>query len=654
MLRLLHTSPHVRAAAGYGLLALVFTWPLPVHLGTHLLGGPQGDTGVYVWNLWVFSHEVLEDGHLPFFTSAIFSLDPLANLSLHNYTVFADLLAVPLLPLVGTVAAFNLLYLLMVTLNGYVMFLLARETGAGNREAWLAGVLFAFAPCLVARSSAHFSLVMAAPIVAFMLVVRRMERRPQVAKAAIAGAIVAWAAFCDPYYGVYCLALAGWHVAWRNVTVRFAPRMGARSRAERVLNLAIALVLVLVAWIALTGGGSARVFGRVVAVKTLYTPMLVLTVLALVRLGLDLRPRIGLRKVVERWRPYRLAAYGALSCALLMSPFLYALGARIAEGRYVAPKVFWRTSTPGVDLLAFVLPNPNHPLFRVLSEDWLGRQAGGFAGNVASLPLAAVLLIAGAVRWAGFRPPRYWTALGLLAAALAAGPFFHVAGLQTCIPTPWAILRYVPLIGDARAPARFMAIVMIAVSVLFALALKAVGDRFPAHRTRVIGLVAAVLLFEVLPAPRPLYSAEVPGIYHQIASDPREVRVLELPFGVRDGLSSVGDFSAASQYYQTFHHKRLIGGYLSRVSQQRVAEIRRRPILRALIDLSEGREVSAEARRSLRLVAPSFVRASRLGYVVVDRSRASPSLAAFAIETLDLEKIGVSGGRELYRPRPAW
>ena len=191
---------------------------------------------------------------------------------------------------------------------------------------------------------------------------------------------------------------------------------------------------------------------------------------------------------------------------------------------------------------------------------------------------------------------------------------------------------------------------MMAVAVVFALAVKALGERFPAYRRWMLAVVSLVLLFELLPAPRTLYSAEVPAFYRQIAADPRHVRVLELPFGVRSGLSSVGNFTAASQFYQTFHHKHLVGGYLSRVSPHRVAAARRRPILNALIELSEGRELSDDRRVALKSVAASFVHAARLGYVVVDRSRASPALIAFAIETLGLEKIATSGDRDLYRP----
>ena len=647
-------SSHTRALAAYGVLAVLFSWPLPLHVTTHLFGATTGDTGSYLWNLWVFSHELVQDHQFPFYTSTIFSLDRQADLSLHNYTVFADVLAIPLLPLVGVVCAYNLVTLAMVVLNGYVMFLLARHLGAGDRESWLAGVLFAFAPCLVARSTEHLSLVMAAPVVVFLLVLHRMDRDITPRAAAAGGAVIAWATFCDPYYGVYCCALAGWHVAFRNLRMRFAADRAATSRAMTVLAGLIVMVGALIAWIITTGGWSGRPLGVRVDIRTLFTPVLALTLLVLVALVVRFRPRIGLQAASNTRQLLHLAPYSALSGGLIMSPLLYALGTRIAGGRYVASHAGWRSSMPGVDVLSFFLPNPNHQLFRGLSEAWLTRLSGGFAENVASVTFVALLVVLAAVCWARFRPPKYWAALALVSASLAVGPFLQIAGVFTYVPTPWTLLRYAPVLGGARAPARFMVVVMIAVAVLFAFALKAIRERLPARaRGWLFAAVTFVLLFELLPAPRLLYAAHVPRFYHRIAADRRDVRILELPFGVRDGLSSAGDFNASSLFYQTVHHKRLIGGALSRVSHRRVREIRSRPILSALIDLSEGRELAPGTEQSLRERGPEFVRRARLAYVVVDRTRASRRLIDFAIATLQLEKIATSATRDLYRPRGA-
>src|SRR5919106_4099532 len=102
----LRGRPFWAALVGYLFVAVLFAWPLPLHIGTRVPGTVGGDTGVYIWNLWVFRHEILQ-GHFPFFTVQILSVTPPVPLTLHNYTTFANIVAFPLLPLIGTVATFN-------------------------------------------------------------------------------------------------------------------------------------------------------------------------------------------------------------------------------------------------------------------------------------------------------------------------------------------------------------------------------------------------------------------------------------------------------------------------------------------------------------------------------------------------------------------
>src|SRR5687768_638738 len=89
------------ALLGYVCVAVVFAWPLPGALGKVLFESPGGDTGVYIWNLWVFRHEIVEHGRFPFFTLEILALNAGAPLTLHNYTSLANIIAFPLLPLLG-------------------------------------------------------------------------------------------------------------------------------------------------------------------------------------------------------------------------------------------------------------------------------------------------------------------------------------------------------------------------------------------------------------------------------------------------------------------------------------------------------------------------------------------------------------------------
>jgi hypothetical protein len=166
----------------------------------------------------------------------------------------------------------------------------------------------------------------------------------------------------------------------------------------------------------------------------------------------------------------------------------------------------------------------------------------------------------------------------------------------------------------------------------------------------VLAAIGLALVFELTPFPRPLYSARVPEVFRTIANDPRDVRVLNLPFGFRDGEWSQGNFSAATQFFQTVHQKRLIGGYLSRISPREMERQRQSVTVQRLIRLSEGQRLSSQDLEEVKRLAPGFVDRTRLGYVVIDVGRTPPALRDFAIEAYGLVKLGESGGHELYTP----
>ncbi len=635
------------ALLGYALAAVVFLWPLPRDITGSLTGSVSGDTGVYVWNNWVFRHEIVVHGHLPLFTSKILALTPPIDLSLHNYTIFQDVLAFPLIPLVGVVAAFNLVQLAMITLTGFATYLLARRVTGRDAEAWLAGLLFACSPTMIAKSTAHFSLLAAAPLAIFLLLVLRVEETGRLRDAALAGLVVAWAALCDAYYGIYCVLLFCVFAGARLVRMERHPSPMALARVLDVLMLCFAG---LVFGILASGGRRVQLLGFTVSMRSAYTPMLLLTLTALARLALVARPRLS----TQGFEPKRIVGMllaGGLVCATMLSPVLYALGHRMAEGGRLQEEIFWRSSPAGVDLAAWVLPNPNHPLAGSTWRQWLTRERlDAFPEQVASLTFVAIAVI-GIVLWKRREPlPRRWLAMTVSFGLLALGPFIRVAGLETYIPGPWALLRYVPIVGGARMPTRFVVPAMLAFAVLFAVCLSrlAIGPR----RRIVLAAVAAALVFELWPAPRPLHTAAVPAIYGQIREDPRNIRVLELPFGIRDGVMSEGDFSASSQFYQTYHEKALIGGYLSRIPVTEVAKYRRFPLLSALLDLSERLPLDPGTERAAREDAQPLVERTRMGYVVIDTRRASPALREFAVRAFGLVRIAEEDGRELYRTEP--
>jgi hypothetical protein len=642
--------PHARAFLIFCSLAIVFAWPLPLHLSTHLTAPVSGDAGVYVWNQWVFRHELVEHRSLPYFTGKIFSLAPRANLSLHNYTTFANLVALPLMGPLGVVTTFNVVYLLMIVLSAYAMFLLARYLTGSDAESILAGALFAWSPVLVTRGMGHYSLVAAAPLPIFVLLLLRAEHRWRVRDGVLLGFVMAWAATTDVYYAVFCVLIAvlagGAHV----VRVRRS-QLPASPALTHTIEILIVALMGLVVALALGRGWRTTFLGSQISIRGLYTPMLMLTVLTIVRVGLWCRlswPRIERERL---WPVLRLGVVSAGVAAVVLSPVLYALGMRLADAEPLRWRPFWRSGPPGIDLAALLLPNPNHPLAPQGLRDWLTPRADLYLERVASIPFIAVAAVLLAWR-SGWRPPRAWVVLTIVFGALACGPFFHVAGFNTYVPGPWALLRYVPVVGLARTPSRFSVVLMLGVAVLFALAMRHLTLRYAVPRRWILAAVGSLLLFELLPAPRPLHAATVPSIYKRIVEDPRDdIRVLELPFGIRDGTWAIGNFTARSQFYQTVHEKPIVGGYLSRVSRKRVKETRRHRVLDVLIRLSANPGLTVSSAERLTRGGRHFVRRANLGYVVIDRDRASDALVQFAKRAFGLELLERDGPFELYQPR---
>ena len=627
----------------YVALACGLTWPLPRHLSTHLLGDTSGDIGVYVWNLWIFRHELVEHGRLPLSTDHLFSYTGGLDFSLPNYTPLAGLLGVPLMDWLGIVGTFNVILISAMVLSACGVFLLARRLGLGPVYAWSAGALFIASPVLTARGAEHFSLITAAPLPLFIWALLRAIDTRRIRDAMLVGVFVAAATYSDAYYGIYCAMAGVVFVCWKFIHVVRHPRP-ARPAVLRVLHLCIAAIALVIAWRVFTGSTAIVVAGIRIGLQTLYQPMFALTVLMLIRVWLAWRPAFTIHNPDGMLRP--LLGRGLIAVGLslvLLTPLLAGLGYRYFDDRLPEAEIHWRSSSPGVDLAAYIVPNPMHPWFGDSTRSWFGA-GDGFPEFVASFSLLALAVIA--VGAAMRVLPRVWVAFTAIFILLSAGPFVHIAGINTFVPGPWALLRYVPVIGMARAPSRFTVLAVLGLSVLFAAALSALFRRAADSNVRTtyagaFGVALALALgFELLPAPRTLYSAQVPDVYKLIAATTDEAgRVLELPTGMRDGTSSMGRFNPASQYFQTAHHRPLVGGYVSRVSRWRKRESRRSPILNAIFELSEGRAPSDEGIAAARKSRNDFLRRTCVRFVVVNRRQASADLRAFAQSTLRLTLV---------------
>ncbi|HEX5501386.1 MAG TPA: hypothetical protein VFW96_02110 [Thermomicrobiales bacterium] len=244
----------------------------------------------------------------------------------------------------------------------------------------------------------------------------------------------------------------------------------------------------------------------------------------------------------------RLAAAGALAAAFL-SPVLVPALREARDGGVAATPREWIASA-SLDLADAFRPNALHPLNGGVRPEFAA--ALGFA----ALALALLGL------WAARRRAALWAAVGVVAFALALGPYLLVDGRRVGgAVLPYNLLYALPLGSIARAPVRFEALTLLAGAVLAAwgvawLAARAAAwrpARAGALRALVAALALALVLAEWLPVPRPLQAATADAAYAALAAGPPG-GVYELPY----------DAIAHEMYWQTLHGRPIVGGYISR------------------------------------------------------------------------------------------
>ncbi len=565
---------HWLALLLYLLLAVGLTWPVVLNLDTHVPGSDTWafDEYTFVWNMWWFRHALVDLGQNPLVSTYTFY--PLGiSLAFYTYNLFNAVVSLPFQSFLPLPAISNLLFLGATALSGYGAFLLAeyllrsdgRETARIRQRAsrviplaaFVAGVVFAFGSYrFVYAAIGHYDKwsTLWLPLYALYLIKTLQESRWR--HAVLAGVFLALALLCEMVFGVFLamLTLIVLWFAWRDR--RRAVQRGPRWLLWGQLGL-----------IAVVAG-------------VLYAPVLV--------------------QILREMS----AGYGAAG---------------------------WGDATKlSADLVGLVTPTALHPLG--LGGEWetvLRQVREGTARfrDVNTLFLGWTTLLLAVVGALAFRRRlRAWIVAFVTFAVLSLGPLlqingrmlFDFDGLETSIPLPFILFHYVPVVQANRAPNRFSVVVMLALAVLAGYGACWMLRRLRRPALYTVGLVLVTLvLFEHLSAPLPLTDARIPAIYQAVAEEPGDFAILQLPMGWRNSYGVLGAENTRTQYYQTYHQKRLLSGNISRNPPFKLDYFERQPILESLIQLQTYGEVDSVRREADRALAPNFVQFYDLRYVVV-------------------------------------
>ena len=230
----------------YALLALALSWPLPLHLGTRVIGnldhpGCRGDL-FYQYDM----QQQMERGEYPRHRRLV-SLNHPRGMELPVKDMFALhlFMYVALMTVLGLLASHNLAVLGMVVLNAASMHLLIRERSGREDFAYLSGLIFGFGSFVFLKVQQGFPqkacLFLLPLFVLFLL--RALQRHRVRDHVAVLACLLAML-WIYPPYAVYDVVFA--------VPLVFYRALRGRTFWDDIWRFAPSLLVVVVAFAAVT------------------------------------------------------------------------------------------------------------------------------------------------------------------------------------------------------------------------------------------------------------------------------------------------------------------------------------------------------------------------------------------------------------------
>jgi hypothetical protein len=631
----------LHAAASLFFLAITATWVSSIIAHpAELLPGAAGDNLVFVWNMWWARFALTHEGASLLWTPLL--LFPFgADLTLHTNTLLPSVLASPLS---DPVVAQNVVIVFNLFLNFVCAYALAFRQTSDWRASIFAGLAFGWAPFFSARLSGHFNLLGAWVLPLCGLAALAVRERPRTLRAAWLGVCLAAAAYMDYYFAIYATALAACLLTHGLVTITNA-EAGTRG-VKPVIAIVLALLAIdaaILSWVLTTGGGTVSMLGVHASVRGIENPIaigwLLLIALALV---------VGRSKARTQWQLYVLRAAirptlvsGAVFMLCLL-PLSWHAVALWRSGGYATQRYLWRSAPAGIDVSTLFLGNPFSFAYGQTASRWYGKLGVDLVESVAWMSPAVVILAGvGLYRSTRGNSMRVWIAPLVLFGMWSLGPYLYAAGHATTMWLPAVLLRWAPIINNARIPTRGIVVVYLVVAILGAAGLSYL---LRSRRQLLAWSLAAVALADLIPAAPAVHFVGRPSIYTVLKAQPSGA-VCELPFGLRDGFGEIGRLDPRSMFFQTIHEHALVGGFVARLPPGAADRYLKLPVLGTLIALSAGEPLPSaiptrqEAREAFEKLG--------IRYLMLNQTTAPPSLKQY-VQALPLRVVAADVERTLF------
>ncbi len=638
---------HIVVVALYTLLALGLTWPLALHVATHVPGSAVWafDESTFVWNMWWFKFSILNLAQSPLHTNYIFY--PLGiDLVLYTFNFFNALLGLPLQMILPLPLASNLVILFAYVMSGYGGYLLVSyllvngRRGAGGQSgllshelaAFVAGTVYAFAASrMIYAALGHYDMVTAQWFPFYALFLLKTLREPGYRNPILAGVFAAFALLAEMIFGVFLLFLT---------LILLFFELHASRITFHVSRITFHV-------------------SRITHHVSRFTHH------------------------ASRFTFVSRLAVLALTAAILWSPVMVPILRAFAQGDFALAG--WGEGLKlSADLVGWFTPTPLHPLLG--ADDWSAHLRAVVEGNAPFRDVNTVFLGYGVLALAvvgalgAWKQARAWVWGAVIFAVFTLGPLLQINGRflfpldnllreqglsqDVTFPMPFALLHYIPIIKANRVPNRFSVVLSLSLAVLVGYGISKLRWRMADGRWQMANLavgclLVGVVLFDQVSIPLPLTDARVPAPYAAIAAEPGDFAVLQLPLGWRNSFGTRGAERTQLQYYQSSHRKRMLAGNISRAPDFKFDYFTRIPLFRALTETELYRDVDAETLARARAQAGELMTLYDVRYLIVhepiplrypyvDTMPATRDLA-FSLLPLDPAPVASGDGATVYR-----
>jgi hypothetical protein len=580
---------HLIVIVLYTLLALLLTWPLAAHLTSHIPGEATWafDESTFIWNMWWLKFSLLHLQQTPLVSTYTFF--PLGiNLTTYTFNLFHAAFGLPLQLAFSLPLANNLTLLFSYISSAYGMFLLSlylllqRNTSSPPKNprapspipylaAFAAGAVYAFpASRMMYVALGHYNFVTSQ-----------------------------W----FPYYTLFLLkTLRGGRLKTILLTGLFAAFCMYAELTYSVFLIFITLLVVAGEWFK--------------------------------NKDQEYRPKSTLLKSLSS------LALVALFTLIFTAPFVFSVLPDFLDPTYAEPG--WGEGLKlSADLVGLFTLTPLHPLSGV---DWTSELRAVIEGTSRFNDANTLFLGYGilALSLLGFvarrREGRVWLWGVIIFTLLSLGPLltinsqnrFDLDGIEVTFPMPFALLHYIPVINAHRVPNRFGIPLFLCMAVLVGYAIDWLLGKLEKGKIEIGGhrlvyplsifsslVLLFLLIFDQYSVPLPLTDARIPEVYYQIGVEPDDFTLMQLPLGWRNSYGTLGAERTQLQYYQSAHHRPILGGNTSRNPAFKFDYYANIPFFATLTEAELYRSVDETTLEKARAQAAELMTLYNIKYLVI-------------------------------------